>query len=161
MTCVRLLEILPVLVDKLWLFGGKEHRNFTMLRAVSYLLNLFKGSCDKTSASTIMTIENLITSNGYALEELTKQNFFSSDIRSSSMEDKVSETDQNISDGNIMPYTAGNSLPTSDRAIQSVLHMKTSKETEKTFQKKDTTDVFNLSSQKRVSGNLHNKFAVT
>jgi hypothetical protein len=31
MTCVRLLEILPVLVDKLWLFGGKEHRNFTML----------------------------------------------------------------------------------------------------------------------------------
>jgi senataxin len=94
MTCVRLLEILPVLVDKLCLFGGKEHRNFTMLvknkmgfkwihnfmewgksslkvvivywkRALSYLLNLFKGSCNKTSASTIMTIENLITSSEF------------------------------------------------------------------------------------------------
>jgi senataxin len=94
MTCVRLLEILPILVDKLCLFGGKEHRNFTMLaknkmgfkwihnfmewgksslkvvivywkRALSYLLNLFKGSCDKTSASTIMTIENLITSSEF------------------------------------------------------------------------------------------------
>ncbi|KAK2371693.1 P-loop containing nucleoside triphosphate hydrolase superfamily protein [Trifolium repens] len=263
MTCVRLLEILPVLVDKLCLFGGKEHRNFTMLvknkmgfkwihnfmewgksslkvvivywkRALSYLLNLFKGSCNKTSASTIMTIENLITSNSYALEELTEQvsrlsmslssedshdfqegnvklkslvsnslpfenNFLSSDIHSSSMEDKglqildfevmtgkkdtetivilsddeveptvlsnsilsVSETGQNISDGNIMPHTAGNSLPASDRAIQNVSYMKTSKETEKTFQKKDTTDVFSLSSQKRVSGNLHNKLAVT
>ncbi|MCH79336.1 P-loop containing nucleoside triphosphate hydrolases superfamily protein [Trifolium medium] len=263
MTCVRLLEILPVLVDKLCLFGGKEHRNFTMLvknkmgfkwlhnlmewgksslkvvivywkRALSYLLNLFKGSCDKTSASTIMTIENLITSNGYALEELTEQvsrlsmslssedshdfqegnvklkslvskslpfekNFLSCDIHSSSMEDKgfqildsevmtgkkdtetivilsddevepkvfsnsilsVSETGQNISDGNIMPHTAGNSLPASDRAVQNVSYMKTSKETEETFQKKDTTDVFSLSSQKRVSGKLHNKLAVT
>jgi senataxin len=93
-----------------------------------------------------------------------EKNFLSSDIRSSSMEDKgfqildsevmtgkkdtetivilsddevepkkisnsilsVSETDQNISDGNIMPYTAGNSLPASDRAIQNVSHMKTS-----------------------------------
>jgi senataxin len=128
-----------------------------------------------------------------------ENNFLSSDIHSSSMEDKglqildfevmtgkkdtetivilsddevepkkisnsilsVSETDQNISDGNIMPYTAGNSLPASDRAIQNVSYMKTSKETEKTFQKKDTTDVFSLSSQKRVSGNLHNKLAVT
>ncbi|KAK2425524.1 P-loop containing nucleoside triphosphate hydrolase superfamily protein [Trifolium repens] len=263
MTCVRLLEILPILVDKLCLFGGKEHRNFTMLvknkmgfewihnfmewgksslkvvivywtRALSYLLNLFKGSCNKTSASTIMTIENLITSNSYALEELTEQvsrlsmslssedshdfqegnvklkslvskslpfenNFLRSDIHSSSMEDKglqildfevmtgkkdtetivilsddevepkvlsnsilsVSETGQNISDGNIMPHTAGNSLPASDRAIQNVSYMNTSKETEKTFQKQDTTDVFSLSSQKRVSGNLHNKLAVT
>jgi senataxin len=128
-----------------------------------------------------------------------ENNFLSSDIHSSSVEDKglqildfevmtgkkdtetivilsddevepkvlsnsilsVSETGQNISDGNIMPHTAGNSLPASDRAIQNVSYMKTSKETEKTFQKQDTTDVFSLSSQKRVSGNLHNKLAVT
>lgn len=91
MTCVRLLEILPVLVDKLCLFGEEELRNFTMLvknklgfkwlqnlmewgksslkvvivywnRALTYLLNLFKGSCNSTSASAIMTIENLIMS---------------------------------------------------------------------------------------------------
>lgn len=91
MTCVRLLEILPVLVDKLCLFGGTELKNFTMLvknklgviwlhnlmewgksslrvvivywkRALNYLLNLFKDSCNETSASAIMTIENLITS---------------------------------------------------------------------------------------------------
>lgn len=91
MTCVRLLEILPVLVDKLCLFGGKEFRSFTILvknklglkwlhdlmewgkstlkvvivywkRALTYLLNLLKGSCDKISGSTIMTIENLIMS---------------------------------------------------------------------------------------------------
>ncbi|TKY47970.1 Helicase SEN1 [Spatholobus suberectus] len=102
MTCVRLLEILPVLVDKLHLSGGKELGNFTMLvqnklnfkwlhdlmewgksslkvvivywkRAVSYILNQFKASCDKTSLSTIMTIENLILNNGYTLEELTDQ----------------------------------------------------------------------------------------
>lgn len=91
MTCVRLLEILPVLIDKLCLFGGKELGNFTMLvknklgfswlhdlmewgksslkvvivywrRALTYLLNPFKGSCDKTSVSTVMTIENIIMS---------------------------------------------------------------------------------------------------
>lgn len=90
MTCVRLLEILPVLVDK-HISYGKEPGNFTMLvqnnldfkwlhdlmqwgksslkvvivywkRAVTYLLNLFKGFCDKTSVSTIMTIEHLISS---------------------------------------------------------------------------------------------------
>ncbi|KAK7325346.1 hypothetical protein VNO77_29508 [Canavalia gladiata] len=102
MTCVRLLEILPVLVEKLHLSGGKELGNFIMLiqnklelkwlhdlmewgksslkvvivywkRAVTYLLNLFKGSCDKTSLSIIMTIENLISRDGYTLEELTEQ----------------------------------------------------------------------------------------
>ncbi|KAI5406072.1 hypothetical protein KIW84_052718 [Lathyrus oleraceus] len=101
MTCVRLLEILLVLVDKLFLFDGKELRNFTMLvknklgvkwihnlmewgksmlkvviiywkQALTYLLNLFKGSSNKTSASAIMIIEILITSNGYTLEELTE-----------------------------------------------------------------------------------------
>lgn len=90
MTCVRLLEIFPVLVDQLHLFGGKDPGNFTMLvknklgfkwlhdlmewgksslkvvivywkRAITYLLNLFKSSCDKTSLSTIMIIENLIS----------------------------------------------------------------------------------------------------
>ncbi|CAL0332118.1 unnamed protein product [Lupinus luteus] len=102
MTCVRLLEILPVLVDKLHLFVGKELVNFTMLvkkkldfkwlhdliewrksslevvivywkRAVTYLLNLFKGSCDKSSVSIIATIENIISSDGYPLEELAEQ----------------------------------------------------------------------------------------
>ncbi|XP_027341942.1 uncharacterized protein LOC113854861 isoform X2 [Abrus precatorius] len=102
MTCVRLLEVLPVLVDKFHLSSGKELGNFTMLvqnkldlkwlhdlmewgksslkvvviywkRAVTYILNLFKGSCDKTSLSTIMTIENLISNDGYTLEELTEQ----------------------------------------------------------------------------------------
>ncbi|KAI5417704.1 hypothetical protein KIW84_042355 [Lathyrus oleraceus] len=101
MTCVRLLEILLVLVDKLFLFDGEELRNFTMLvknklgvkwihnlmewgksmlkvviiywkRALTYLLNLFKGSSNKTSVSAIMVIEILITSNGYTLEELTE-----------------------------------------------------------------------------------------
>jgi len=94
MTCVRLLEILPVLVDKLCLFGEEELRNFTMLvknklgfkwlqnliewgksslkvvivywkRALTYLLNLFKGTCNNTSASAIMTIENLIMSSEF------------------------------------------------------------------------------------------------
>lgn len=94
MTCVRLLEILPVLVDKLFLFDGEELRNFTMLvknklgvkwihnlmewgksmlkvviiywkRALTYLLNLFKGSSNKTSASAIMIIENLIMSSEF------------------------------------------------------------------------------------------------
>jgi len=89
MTCVRLLEILPVLVNKLYLSGDKEMGNLTMLvqnklnfkwlhdlmewgksslkvvivywkRAVTDILNQFKASCDKTSLSTIMTIENLI-----------------------------------------------------------------------------------------------------
>lgn len=262
MTCVRLLEILPVLVDKLCLFGGTELKNFTMLvknklgviwlhnlmewgksslrvvivywkRALNYLLNLFKDSCNETSASAIMTIENLITSDGYTLEELTKQvshlstslcredsltfqeanvklkssvskslpfekNRSSSDIHSSSMEDigvqnldseimtgrkdtetivvisddeaepkvfsnailSVSETGQN-SAGNIMPHTAGNSLSPSDHAIQNVSYMKTSKGTKETFQKKDTTEVFSLSSQKRGSGNLRNNPVVT
>ncbi|KAE9585571.1 putative DNA helicase [Lupinus albus] len=102
MTCVRLLEILPVLVDKLHLFVGKELENFKILvkkkldfkwlhdliewrksslkvvivywkRAVTYLMNLFKGSCDKTSVSIIMTIENIISSEGYPLEELAEQ----------------------------------------------------------------------------------------
>ncbi|KAK7262042.1 hypothetical protein RIF29_28370 [Crotalaria pallida] len=102
MTCVRLLEILPVLLDKLYLYGGKVLTNFTMLvqnkldfkwlhdliewgksslkvvivywkRAVTYSLNLFKGSCDKTCVSIIMTIENIISSDGYPLEELTEQ----------------------------------------------------------------------------------------
>ncbi|XP_024633064.1 uncharacterized protein [Medicago truncatula] len=263
MTCVRLLEILPVLVDKLCLFGEEELRNFTMLvknklgfkwlqnlmewgksslkvvivywkRALTYLLNLFKGSCNNTSASAIMTIENLIMSDGYTLEELTEQvsrlsmslsskdsrnfqegnvklkslvskslpfdkNFLSANIHSSSMEDKglqildsevmtdkndietivilsddeaepkvfpnailpVSETGQNISDGNIIPHAAGNNLPASDREIQNVSYMKTSKETEETFQKKDTTAVFCHSSQKRDSANIRNKLAVT
>ncbi|KAL5065976.1 hypothetical protein RYX36_027713 [Vicia faba] len=101
MTCVRLLEIIPVLVDKLCLFGREELRNFTMLvknklgvkwihnlmewgksmlkvviiywkRALTYLLNLFKGSSNKTFASAIMIIKNLITSNGFTLEELSE-----------------------------------------------------------------------------------------
>ncbi|XP_058780353.1 uncharacterized protein LOC131653997 isoform X3 [Vicia villosa] len=262
MTCVRLLEILPVLVEKLCQFGGEELRNFTMLvknklgvkwihnlmewgksmlkvviiywkRALTYLLNLFKGSCNKTSASAIMIIENLITSNGYTLEELTehvsrltmslssedshnfqeenakfkssltrsltfKNNFLRSDIHSSSTEDKdlqildsevmtgkkdtetivilsddefepnvfsnailsVSETGQNLSDGNIMPHTAGNSSPASDHAIQNVAYMKTSKEIKEAFQKKDTAEPFSLPSQKQDSGNLRNKLAV-
>ncbi|XP_068501053.1 helicase SEN1 isoform X3 [Phaseolus vulgaris] len=102
MTCVRLLEILPVLVDKLCLSGDKELGDLTMLvqnklnfkwlydlmewgkssdkvvilywkRAVTYILNQFKASCDKTSLSTIITIENLILKDGYTLEELTEQ----------------------------------------------------------------------------------------
>ncbi|RDY11301.1 hypothetical protein CR513_04052, partial [Mucuna pruriens] len=100
MTCVRLLEILPILVDKLHLSGDKDlgtmveqnKLNFKWLydlmewgksslkvvivywkRAVTYILNQFKASCDKTSLSTIMTIENLILNNGYTLEELTEQ----------------------------------------------------------------------------------------
>ncbi|XP_027925955.1 helicase SEN1 isoform X3 [Vigna unguiculata] len=102
MTCVRLLEILPVLVNKLYLSGDKEMGNLTMLvqnklnfkwlhdlmewgksslkvvivywkRAVTDILNQFKASCDKTSLSTIMTIENLILNDGYTLEELTEQ----------------------------------------------------------------------------------------
>ncbi|CAK8535549.1 unnamed protein product [Lathyrus sativus] len=262
MTCVRLLEILPVLVDKLFLFGREELRNFAMLvknklgvkwihnlmewgksmlkvviiywkRALTYLLNLFKGSSNKTSASAIMIIENIISSNGYTLEELTehvsrltmslssedshnfqdenakfkssltksmsfKNNFLSSDIHSSSTEDKglqildsevmtgkkdtetivilsddefepnmfsnsilsVSETGQNISDGNVMPHTAGNSSSASGRAIQNVAYMKTSKEIKEAFQKKDTAEAFSLSSQKQDSGNLRNKLAV-
>nr|KYP50402.1 putative helicase DDB-G0274399 [Cajanus cajan] len=101
MTCIRLLEILPVLVDKFHLSGDKMHGNFTMLvqnklnfkwihdlmewgkssltvvivywkRAVTYILTQFKACCGKTSLSTIMTIENLLN-NGYTLEELTEQ----------------------------------------------------------------------------------------
>ncbi|XP_047171150.1 uncharacterized protein LOC124839389 isoform X2 [Vigna umbellata] len=102
MTCVRLLEILPVLVNELCLSGDKEMGNLTMLvqnklnfkwlhdlmewgksslkvvivywkRAVTDILNQLKASCDKTSLSTIMTIENLILNDGYTLEELTEQ----------------------------------------------------------------------------------------
>jgi len=96
MTCVRLLEILPVLVDKLHLSGDKEIGNFIVLvktkwnfqwlhdlmqwgksslkvvivywkRAFTYILNQFKASCDKTSLSTIMTIENLILNGEFCL----------------------------------------------------------------------------------------------
>lgn len=127
-----------------------------------------------------------------------KNNFLSSDIHSSSTEDKglqildsevmtgkkdtetivilsddefepnlfsnsilsVSETGQNISDGNIMTHTAGNSSPATDRAIQNVAYMKTSKEIKEAFQKKDTAEAFSLSSQKQDCGNLRNKLAV-
>ncbi|XP_020965936.1 uncharacterized protein LOC107617542 isoform X4 [Arachis ipaensis] len=101
MTCVRLLEVLPIVVDKHICFG-KEHGNFRMhvqnkldfkwlhdlmqwgrsslkvvvvywKRAVIQLLNLFKRFCDKTSVSTIMTIEHLISYDGCPWEELIKQ----------------------------------------------------------------------------------------
>ncbi|RZB62240.1 Helicase SEN1 isoform B [Glycine soja] len=252
MTCVRLLEILPVLVDKLHLSGDKEIGNFIVLvktkwnfqwlhdlmqwgksslkvvivywkRAFTYILNQFKASCDKTSLSTIMTIENLILNDGYTLEELTAQvsclsvslsregshNFleanvkskslvserlpfekdcFTPDIHSSSMEDtgarnvetkiitgkkssdsviilsddevepkvsskkdflSVSEAGPHISDGNIMPPDAGNSLPAGDLVNQNVSFMNTSKKMEQTFQKKAS------------SGTLHDKPVVT
>ncbi|CAI8609663.1 unnamed protein product [Vicia faba] len=61
----------------------------------------------------------------------------------------VSETGQNISDGNLKPHTAGNSSLASDRAIQNVAYMK-----------KDIAEAFSLSSQKQDSGNLCNKLAV-
>lgn len=44
-----------------------------LLEMSTYLLNLFKGSSNKTSPSAIMIIEIHITSNGYTLEELTEQ----------------------------------------------------------------------------------------
>ncbi|KAI4355924.1 hypothetical protein L6164_004648 [Bauhinia variegata] len=102
MTCVRLLEILPILVGQLYPSCGKELGNPIVLvenildfrwlhdlmewgksslkviivywkRAVTYLLNLFKGSRGTTTMSTIITIENLITSDGHPFEELTEQ----------------------------------------------------------------------------------------
>lgn len=72
----------------------------------------------------------------------------------------VSETGHHISNGNTLPHAADNSLPAADRAIQNVSYMKT-KEVDETFQKKDITEVFNLSAQKQDSGYLHNKPAVT
>ncbi|XP_057458325.1 uncharacterized protein LOC130749063 isoform X3 [Lotus japonicus] len=264
MTCVRLLEIFPVLVDQLHLFGGKDPGNFTMLvknklgfkwlhdlmewgksslkvvivywkRAITYLLNLFKSSYDKTSLSTIMIIENLISTDAYSLEELTEQvsglsvslsregthnfqeanvnpksliseswpikkNCFTSHIHSSSMEDigvqivdskmtpdekdtetviilsddevepqdlskkvilSVSEAGHHISDGNKIPCYAGNTLPTPDLAIQNVSYKKTSNEMKETFQRKDNTEVFSLSSQKQDSRYVHDKLEAT
>lgn len=91
MTCVRLLEILPVLVHRLHPLCGKELGNTTMLvqnkldfrwlcdliewgksslkvvivywkRTVICLLNLLKESCSKSDMTTIITIENLLSS---------------------------------------------------------------------------------------------------
>ncbi|KAI5430252.1 hypothetical protein KIW84_034724 [Lathyrus oleraceus] len=81
-------------------------------------------------------------------------NVFSNSILS------VSETGQNISDGNIMTHAAGNSSPATDCAIQNAAYMKTSKEIKEAFQKKDTAEAFSLSSQKQDCGNLRNKLAV-
>ncbi|KAI9084552.1 hypothetical protein K1719_033540 [Acacia pycnantha] len=101
MTCVRILEILPVLFNRLHSFHGKKLGNMTMLaqnkldfkwlsdlmewgksslkvvivywkRTVTCLLDILKGSFTKSDLSAIITLENLISSDCYQLEELTE-----------------------------------------------------------------------------------------
>ncbi|KAJ7962656.1 p-loop nucleoside triphosphate hydrolase superfamily protein [Quillaja saponaria] len=102
MTCVRLLEILPVLFERLYppldkelLFPEKMMENmldFRWLhdlidwgrsslkvvvvywkRAITSLLNLLKGSSNSAAELTIVTIENLISHERYSLEKLMEQ----------------------------------------------------------------------------------------
>lgn len=73
----------------------------------------------------------------------------------------VSEAGHHISDGNKIPCYAGNTLPTPDLAIQNVSYKKTSNEMKETFQRKDNTEVFSLSSQKQDSRYVHDKLEAT
>lgn len=99
MTCVRILEIFPVLFHRLQSFRGKKLGNMTMLaeykldfrwlsdlmewgkstlkvvivywkRTVTSLLNILKGSFAKSDLSAIVAMETLISSDDYQLEEL-------------------------------------------------------------------------------------------
>ncbi|XP_028791064.1 helicase SEN1-like, partial [Neltuma alba] len=99
MTCVRILEILPVLFQRLQSFCGKKLGTMTMLgqnkldfrwlsdlmewgksslkvvivywkRTVTCLLNILKGSCANSDPSAIVALENLISSDGCQLQEL-------------------------------------------------------------------------------------------
>ncbi|XLU25568.1 uncharacterized protein [Arachis hypogaea] len=146
MTCVRLLEVLPIVVDK-HICLGKEHGNFRMhvqnkldfkwlhdlmqwgrsslkvvvvywKRAVIQLLNLFKGFCDKTSVSTIMTIEHLISYDGCPWEELIKQVSHLSVSLSSGVSHKSRET-------NMTPKSMCKSLSFEKNPFTSDLHSST------------------------------------
>lgn len=94
MTCVRILEILPVLFHRLQSYHGKKLGNMTMVaekkldfrwltdlmewgksslkvvivywkRAVTCILDILKGSFAKSDLSAIITLENLITGGGF------------------------------------------------------------------------------------------------
>ncbi|PON78563.1 P-loop containing nucleoside triphosphate hydrolase [Parasponia andersonii] len=101
MTCIRLLEILPIVFEKFgpsfvkqpdsceilksafdfsWLHDlvdwGKSALKVVVVywkRAVGSLLKLFKGSCHKTVVLTIKTIEDLISCDNVSMDELTEQ----------------------------------------------------------------------------------------
>ncbi|XP_048318227.2 uncharacterized protein LOC107428153 isoform X1 [Ziziphus jujuba] len=101
MTCVRLLEILPAVFERLYPLFIKQHGfsgivksacDFSWLhdlvdwgksslkvvvvywkRTFTALLKLLKESCSSNAASTIMTIENLISCDGFSLDQLMEQ----------------------------------------------------------------------------------------
>ncbi|XP_021681639.2 uncharacterized protein LOC110665715 isoform X2 [Hevea brasiliensis] len=102
MTCVRVLEILPVvferlypsliehtrdsgkivgnLLDFMWLHDlidwGKSSLKVVIVywkRTVTSLLNLLKGSCSTASASTFKVIENLILCESVNVDQLTEE----------------------------------------------------------------------------------------
>ncbi|XP_030499717.2 uncharacterized protein LOC115715063 isoform X1 [Cannabis sativa] len=101
MTCVRLLEILPVVFERLWpslieqsgscgilksavdfswlhdlVDWGKSSLKVVVVywkRAVASLLKLLKGSCHNGIALTIKTIEELISCESVSMDELTEQ----------------------------------------------------------------------------------------
>ncbi|KAL5077513.1 hypothetical protein RYX36_016497 [Vicia faba] len=109
-------DSLPVDIDKLCLFGREELRNYTMLvknkLGVKWIHNLMEWGKSMLKV-VIIYWKRALT---YLL------NLF-----------KVSDTGQNISDGNLKPHTAGNSSLASDRAIQNVAYMKSSKEIKEAF----------------------------
>ncbi|KAL3736981.1 hypothetical protein ACJRO7_025846 [Eucalyptus globulus] len=101
MTCVRILELLPVVFEKNWqsvvatgnsgmsmgkvmdyewlqhlMEWGKSSLNVIVVywkKAVISLLKLLKGAFSDASSSLIRSIENLITSDSLSLDELMKQ----------------------------------------------------------------------------------------
>lgn len=102
MTCIRLLEILPVVFGKVcpllakhsgysgttmqnvfdfkWLHDlmdwGKSQLKVVIVywkRTITYLLNLLKDSCSGTSLLTVSSIENLISSDHLDMDELVEK----------------------------------------------------------------------------------------
>ncbi|KAG7997209.1 hypothetical protein I3843_01G200700 [Carya illinoinensis] len=101
MTCVRLLEILPVVFEIMYPPLGTKHEDSRVMvksscdfswlndlmdwgksslkvvtvywkRTVSMLLSFLRGSCSNSATITIGTIENLISSDNFATDELTE-----------------------------------------------------------------------------------------
>ncbi|GMY38273.1 helicase SEN1 [Fagus crenata] len=102
MTCVRLLEILPVIFELIYPSFGKKpvdsrkmveslcdfswlndlmdwgKSSLTVIivywkRTVTTLLTLLRGSCSDTATMTIRAIENLLSCDNFATDELTEQ----------------------------------------------------------------------------------------